>query len=105
MKIKVRFPTNRGGRNYKAIREAVHLDTTGNGYEEKIFAAAEAAASEGQKVYVTRSYGPAGRFAVVVADERETERKRSGGKYSKSGTGTRMERRKALQAMLARFRV
>lgn len=105
MKIKVKFPVNRGSKNHKAIREAILLDTTGNSFEEKIFAAAEAATDEGQKAYVTRSYGPAGRFAVVVADERKTDRSRSGGKYSKSSTGTRLERRKALQAMLARFNV
>lgn len=103
MPIKVRFPVGRGSRNHKAIREAVLLDTTGNSYEERIFAAAERAASEGQKVYVTRSYGPAGRFGVVIADDRATERKRANGKYGKSGTGTRMDRRKALQAALGRF--
>lgn len=90
MKIKARFPIN--ARNRKAIREAILLDTTGNSFESRIFGAAEQAASAEQKVYVTRSYGPGGRFAVVVTDD-------------PSSGGKRMERRKALQAMLARFRV
>ena len=105
MKIKVKFPTARGSRNHKAIREAVLLDTTGNSFEDKIFAAAESAASDGQKAYVTRSYGPAGRFAVVIAEDRDSRRNQDGDKGSKTGSGTRMDRRKALQATLARFRV
>lgn len=105
MKMKVKFPVGRGSRNHKAIREAVLLDTTGNEFEATAFAAAERAATEGQKVYVRRSYGPAGRWSVIIADERATERKRSGGAYVKSGTGTRMDRRKALQATLGRVSI
>lgn len=105
MSVKVRFPLGRGSRNWKAVREAILLDTTGNRFEETIFNAAQRAAEEGQKVFVSRSYGPAGRFSVWIVDDRETERKRSGGKYAKSTTGTRMERRKALQRALGRVQV
>lgn len=87
------------------IREAILLDTQGNSFEATLLAAAEQAAGDGQKAYVTRSYGPAGRFGVMIADERETDRKREGGKFKKSETGTRMERRKALQAALGRVSV
>ncbi len=90
MKFKVKFPVRPGTRNHKAIREAILLDTTGNSFEETLFAAAERAAGPDQKVYVSRSYGPAGRFSVIISDE---------------GSGSRMERRKALQAMLGRVSV
>lgn len=91
MKIKVKFPLNPGGRNHKAIREAILLDTMGNRYEAEMFAAAERAKSPDQEVFVSRSYGPAGRFSVWIAD--------------REGKGTRMERRKALQASLGRVSV
>ena len=87
MKIKVSFPLNRGGRNHKAIREAILLDTTGNNFESKLVAAAERAKGADQEVFASRTYGPAGRFSVWIVDQ---------------GTGKRMERRKALQAALGR---
>ncbi len=91
MTVKVKFPVGRGSRNHKAIREAVLLDTMGNSFEETIVAAAERAASPSQTVYTSRSYGPAGRFSVWITDE--------------NGKGSRMERRKALQAALGRVSV
>lgn len=91
MKIKVKFPIPTGGRNWKAIREAVLLDTMGNAYEADMYAAAVRAASPGQEVFVSRSYGPAGRFSVWIVDQ--------------DGKGSRMERRKALQAALGRVGV
>lgn len=89
-KFKVSFPLNRGGRNYKAIREAILLDTMGNSYEARLVAAAERAKGDGQEVFVSRSYGPAGRVSVWIVDQ---------------GTGDRLARRKALQAALGRVRV
>lgn len=90
MKIKVRFPLNPGGRNHKMIREGVLIDSYGNGFEDKVVAAAERAKLPGQEVYVSRSYGAAGRFSVWLVD---------------TGSGDRMKRRKALQAALARVAV
>ena len=89
-KFKVRFPLERGGRNFKAIRESVLLDTVGNGFEDKLVGAAERAKGPGQEVFVSRSYGPAGRVSVWIVDQ---------------GSGDRMERRKALQAALGRVSV
>lgn len=91
MKTKVKFPTNRGSRNHKAIREAILLDTMGNSFESELFAAAERAASPDQKVFVSRGYGPAGRFSVWIVDD--------------GGSGSRLDRRKALQAALGRVSV
>ncbi len=105
MKVKVKFPLNPGGRNHKMIRESILLDTTGNSFESTVFAAAEAAAETGHEVFVARSYGPAGRWSVWIADQRETERRREGGKFVKSTSGTRMERRKALQRVLGRVSI
>jgi len=82
MKIKVKFPVNRGSRNHKAIREAVLLDTMGNSYEAETYAAAVRAKAPEHEVFVSRSYGPAGRFSVWIVDQ--------------SGKGSRMDRRKAL---------
>lgn len=90
MKIKVKFPISPGSRNHKAIREAVLLDTYGNNFESKIVAAAERAKFPEQEIYVSRSYGAAGRFSVWVVDR---------------GSGDRMARRKALQAVLGRVSV
>lgn len=87
-KLKVRFPP--GGRNHKAIRESILLDTVGNGFEDKLVAAAERAKGPGQEVFVHRSYGPAGRVSVWIVDQ---------------GSGDRMARRKALQAALGRVSV
>lgn len=91
-KFKVSFPLNRGGRNHKAIREAILLDTLGNGYESRLVAAAERAKGPGQEVFVSRSYGPAGRVSVWIVDKGTVR-------------GKRMERRKALQAALGRVKV
>lgn len=90
MPIKVRFPVNSGGRNHKAIREAVLLDSVGNGFEEKLVAAAEQAKDSDQEVFVSRSYGAAGRLSVWIVDQ---------------GNGDRMKRRKALAAALGRVSV
>lgn len=90
MKFKVKFPINPGSRNHKAIREAILLDTMGNRFEAELFAAAERAKSPDQEVFVSRSYGPAGRFSVWIVDD---------------GKGKRMDRRKALQAALGRVSV
>lgn len=87
--IKVKFPVGSGSRNYKAIREAVLLDTMGNSYEATIFAAAQRAKTPDQEVFVSRSYGPAGRFSVWIVDKGEKP-------------SSRLERRKALQASLGR---
>ena len=91
MKIKVKFPGNPGSRNHKAIREAVLLDTMGNSFEAELFAAAERAKAPDQEVFVSRSYGPKGRFSVWIVDA--------------GGSGSRMDRRKALQAALGRVSV
>lgn len=90
MPIKVRFPVGRGTRNHKAIREAVLLDSAGNGFEKKLVAAAERAQSPDQDVFVSRSYGAAGRLSVWIVDQ---------------GSGDRMKRRKALAAALGRVSV
>lgn len=89
-RFKVSFPLHKGGRNFKAIREAILLDTVGNGYEEKLVAAAKRAKTADQEVFVSRSYGPAGRVSVWIVDQ---------------GSGDRMARRKALQAALGRVSV
>ena len=91
MKINVKFPVGRGSRNHKAIREAVLLDTMGNSYEAALFAAAERAKTPDQEVFVSRSYGPKGRFSVWIVND--------------GGSGSRMDRRKALQAALGRVSV
>lgn len=90
MPIKVKFPVGRGSRNHKAIREAVLLDSVGNGFEEKLVDAAERAKDADQEVFVSRSYGPAGRLSVWIVDR---------------GSGKRMKRRKALAAALGRVSV
>ena len=90
VRFKVEFPLHRGGRNYRAIREAILLDTTGNGYAERVLAAANRAKDAEQESFVSRSYGPAGRFSVWIVDE---------------GSGERLERRKRLQAALGRVSV
>lgn len=90
MKIKARFPVNAGSRNHKLIREAVLLDTYDNHFEERIVAAAERAKTPDQEVFVSRSYGPAGRFSVWIVDR---------------GSGDRMKRRKELAAALGRVTV
>lgn len=89
MRIKVSFPVAPGSRNHKAIREAILLDSGGNGFEARIVAAAEQVKDADQEVFVSRSYGPAGRFSVWIVDR---------------GSGERMERRKRLVAALARVR-
>lgn len=89
MRIKVSFPVSPGSRNHKAIREAILLDLGGNGFEQRIVAAAEQAKDADQEVFVSRSYGAAGRFSVWVVDR---------------GAGDRMERRKRLAAVLGRAR-
>lgn len=89
-KFKVKFPP--GGKNHKAVREAILLDTLGNGYESRLVAAAERAKGPGQEVFVSRSYGPAGRVSVWIVDKGTVR-------------GKRMERRKALQAALGRVKV
>lgn len=98
-KFKVHFPLPRSAsagkfpgaaRNNKAIREAILLDTTGNGYEADLVAAADRAKGTDQEVFVSRSYGPAGRVSVWIVDQ---------------GTGDRLARRKALQAALGRVSV
>ena len=91
MTVKVKFPVGPGSRNHKMIREAILLDTMGNSFEDEIFAAAERAAGPDHTVYVSRSFGPAGRFSVWIVDE--------------SGEGSRMDRRKALQAALGRVSI
>lgn len=87
MKFKTRFPLNPGGRNWKAIREAILLDTQGNNFVSRTVSAARRAAGPGQEVFVSRSYGPAGRFSVWIVDQ---------------GSGDRLERRRALAAALGR---
>lgn len=98
MKIKVKFPLPLRShglpgaqQNFKAIRESILLDTTGNRFESAIFQAAERAAGPDQSVFVSRTYGPAGRFSVWIVDE-------STGKK-------RLDRRKALQQALGSVRV
>lgn len=99
MKIKAYFPLPRSksagrfpgaARNNKAIREAVLLDSYDNGFEDKVVAAAERAKTADQEIFVSRSYGPAGRFSVWIVDR---------------GSGDRMKRRKDLAAALARVAV
>ncbi|MEZ5110921.1 MAG: hypothetical protein R2732_05400 [Microbacteriaceae bacterium] len=98
-KFKAHFPLPRSAsagkfpgaaRNNKAIREAILLDTMGNGYEDRLVDAANRAKDADQEVYVSRSYGPAGRVSVWIVDQ---------------GAGERMKRRKALQAALGRVGV
>jgi len=88
MKIKARFPIN--ARNRKVIREAILLDTYGNEFEDAVVSAAERAKTADQEIFVSRSYGPAGRFSVWIVDR---------------GSGDRMKRRKDLAAALARVAV
>lgn len=88
MRISVKFPIN--ARNRKAVREAILLDTYGNGFEAAIIAAAERAKTPEQTIYVSRTYSAAGRFSVWIVDE---------------GSGDRLARRKALQAALGRVAV
>lgn len=88
MKIKARFPIN--ARNRKVIREAILLDTYGNEFEAAVVSAAERAKTADQEIFVSRSYGPAGRFSVWIVDR---------------GSGDRMKRRKDLAAALARVAV
>lgn len=88
MKIKARFPIN--ARNRKVIREAILLDTYGNDFESAVVAAAERAKTPDQEIFVSRSYGPAGRFSVWIVDR---------------GSGDRMKRRKDLAAVLGRVAV
>ncbi len=88
MKIKARFPIN--ARNRKVIREAILLDTYGNKFESAVVAAAERAKTSDQEIFVSRSFGPAGRFSVWIVDR---------------GSGDRMKRRKDLAAVLARVAV
>lgn len=85
MKITVKFPgtTQRGSRNWKAVRAAALKNET---FESKIFAAAERAAGPDQTVFAKES----GRVGAWIVD---------------TGSGKRMDRRKALQAALARFRI
>lgn len=97
MKVRAYFPLPKrthglpnAQKNYKAIREAILLDTFGNDYEDQIVAAVELAKTPEQEVFVSRSYGPAGRFSVWLVD---------------SGSGDRLKRRKELQAALGRVRV
>lgn len=81
----VRFPMD--GRNRKAVREALLLDTVGSGVEDALVQAAERAAGPDQEVFVSRSYGPAGRVSVWIVDRT---------------TGDVRERSAALTAALAR---
>lgn len=87
MKFKTEFPLPRGGRNFKAISEAVLLNP---GYEAALAAAANRAKTADQEVFVSRSYGPAARFSVWIVDQ---------------GSGDRLARRKALAAALGRVKV
>ena len=91
MRVKVKFPIPTGGRNWKAIREAILLDTMGNSYEAELYAAAVRAKLPEHEVFVSRAYGVAGRFSVWIVD--------------REGKGSRLERRKALQAALGRVSV
>jgi len=101
MLVKAKFPMN--ATNRKAIREQLLLDSTGSGVEKALFEAAEAAAGSGQKVFVSRSYGAAGRLSVWIVDSRDTEMSRdSQGRRQKSSTGTRKERIAALREALGR---
>ena len=101
MKIKNSFPIN--SRNRKAVREQLLLDSTGSGVEQALFSAANRAKTPDQKVFVSRSYGPHGRLAVWIVDDRVTSRSRSAsGAHQKSGTGTIRDRMKALKEALAR---
>lgn len=86
MKLKVSFPgtTVRGSRNWKAVRAAA---LKGEKIEAKIFAAAVIAAGPGQTVFLKDS----GRAGAMIVDQNASEK--------------RMDRRKALQAALARVRI
>lgn len=99
------YPTE-ARKNHKTIREALLLDTTGSGVEDALVAAATAAASAGQEVFVSRTYSRAGRLSVWIVDRRETERSRSSdGRRTKSGTGTKRQRAQELRAALARVQI
>lgn len=81
----VRFPMD--ARNRKAIREQLLLDSEGNGVESALTEAAQRAAGPDQEVFVSRSFGPAGRVSVWIVDR---------------STGPNPDRRKALREALAR---
>lgn len=90
MKIKNSFPIN--SQNRKAIREQLLLDSADSGVEKALFDAANRAKTPEQKVFVSRSYGPKGRLAVWIVDDRVTSR----------SSGTIRDRAKALKEALAR---
>lgn len=97
MKIRAKFPLPfrthglpGAKRNSKVIREAVLLDTYGNDFESAVVTAAELAKTHDQEIFVSRSYGPAGRFSVWIVDQ---------------GSGDRLQRRKDLAAALGRVAV
>lgn len=95
MKVKVTFPLAPGGRNYKAVREQLLLDSEGKGgVERRLVAAAEAAKGPGQDVFVHRGYGPAGRLSVWIVDTVEPH-----------SAADRKAKREALQAALGRVRL
>lgn len=65
---RVTFPIATGSQNWKAIREELLLDTTDNGVEKQLVAAATAALGPGQEVFVSRGYSKSGRLSVWIVD-------------------------------------
>lgn len=106
MKVNIVFPLPKahGGypteakRNWKEIREQLLLDTTGSGVEKALVAAARQAVGPNQTVYVSRTFGPAGRLSVWIVDETTSKDRR------KKGNGIRA-RKNALRETLARVRI
>lgn len=75
VKIKTSFPLPPGGRNHKAIREQVLLDTDAGKIAARLTAAAEAAAGPGQRVETVRTFSRRGRLSVRIFSDGEGKRK------------------------------
>ncbi|MGE4428749.1 MAG: hypothetical protein AB7G37_20025 [Solirubrobacteraceae bacterium] len=87
MKVKVTFPLKPGGRNHKAIREQVLLDSGTGGIADRLLAAAQAAAGPGQTATLHRTFTKRGRLSVRINSD---------------GDGDRVDQRTRLQSALGR---
>jgi hypothetical protein len=92
-KVTTKFTINRRG-----IREAILLDSTGTGVERAMIAIANAAKPTDSEIFLSHSYGPAGRLVVWIINRTPTN--------SLSPSGRARERKvkkEALQAALNRI--
>lgn len=88
--LKFSFPLSPGTKNYKAVREALLLDSENSGVEKTLVSAVEQAKSTGQEVFVHRGYTAKGRLSVWLVDQ--------------DGSVSQSERDKRLKEALARVR-